>query len=566
MLRLEDIPVEVLLDNLLPSLPIADLLRLGSTNHFFASLCSDDTFWKRKLQQDFNFSDEGTARSSGWKFIYQGLSHPSTYVWGESSNGRLGSQKFPRSNIRGVPFPVKLRFDSGVRIVHIAAAGMCFFALDSKGNLYAWGTLNGLVYSLRSDGYSAPGKPAHTPMKLNLPTAMRAISCGRLHATSLDDKLNVWNFLSFGRPFRLVTPLLDGTTPDSTPVQVESGWSFSSVLTKGGDVYVWWPMHGEVKQLVDARNAAMDEEGLYPHATEDGTIPCAHWELPTDPYRLPELPRLPKLDGTNTEEMDVYIVKVAALDSHLIGLTNRGHVVKILVQTSDTARLEGWVYLPQFSESEIIKQHLTSASPDLSSLQDIHITHISAQFETFVAYSTGSSSVVLMGSHETDPNTEPRILPALQNINVISVVLGDYHFGALTSTGKLLTWGQYSCGALGLGDPTKIEPGQPGGYRTEQQRQHALQRGGFPPAVTQPTEVRFDHGEKRNRKRFCFAATSAGWHMGALVIDLEPDPNEEENTVPMPGGFPSDPGPSTLINPPGSRGIPRSSIFRIGFA
>lgn len=127
-----------------------------------------------------------------------------------------------------------------------------------------------------------------------------------------------------------------------------------------------------------------------------------------------------------------------------------------------------------------------------------------------------------MGSHETDPNSEPSVLSALQNRNVISVVLGDYHFGALTSTGKLLTWGQYSCGALGLGDPTTIEPGQPGGYRTEQQRQHALQwRGAIPPGVTEPTEVSFDHEGKRGRKRFCFAATSAGWHMGALVIDLE---------------------------------------------
>ncbi|KAH0836694.1 hypothetical protein J3R83DRAFT_8416 [Lanmaoa asiatica] len=150
-------------------------------------------------------------------------------------------------------------------------------------------------------------------MKLNLPAPMRAIRqvaarpqlvfCGRLHATSLDDKLNVWNFLSFGRPFRLVTPLLDGATPDSTPVQVESGWSFSSVLTKGGDVFVWWPLNGDMKQLVDARDAAMDQEGLHAHATEDGIIPCAHWELAKDPYRLPELPRLPKLDGTNAEDM-----------------------------------------------------------------------------------------------------------------------------------------------------------------------------------------------------------------------------------------------------------------------
>lgn len=145
-----------------------------------------------------------------------------------------------------------------------------------------------------------------------------------------------------------MTALLDGTTPDSIPVQVESGWSFSSVLTKGGNVYVWWPLNGEMKQLVDARNAAMDEEGLHAHATEDGIIPCAHWELHKNPYRLPELPRLPNLDETNVKDIGVYLVKIAALDSHLIGLTNHGHVVKILVQTSDTASQEGWLYVRRF--------------------------------------------------------------------------------------------------------------------------------------------------------------------------------------------------------------------------
>ena len=174
-------------------------------------------------------------------------------------------------------------------------------------------------------------------------------------------------------------------------------------------------------------------------------------------------------------------------------------------------------------------------------------------------------------------------MAALQNRNVISVVLGDYHFGALTSTGKLLTWGDYSRGALGLGDPTEIDPGQPGGYRTEAQRRHALEWRTFPPAVTEPAEVRFDYEEHRPRKRFCFAATAAGWHMGALIIDLEvreplsvndimltgkknhvkpDDPDDEEEATTMPGRFPTSAGPSTPTNPPG---IPRPSIFRIGF-
>jgi SCF-associated factor 1 len=86
----------------------------------------------------------------------------------------------------------------------------------------------------------------------------------------------------------------------------------------------------------------------------------------------------------------------------------------------------------------------------------------------------------------------------------------------------MLAPGQYSKGALGLGDPADIEPGQPGGFLTRNHRQMALdRRRGDPPNVSVPTEVRFDHGEKKRKQMFCFAATAAGWHMGALAIDLE---------------------------------------------
>ncbi|KAH7890788.1 regulator of chromosome condensation 1/beta-lactamase-inhibitor protein II [Phlebopus sp. FC_14] len=563
---LADVPVELLLDNLLPLLPIPDLLRLGATNRLFNTLCNDDTFWKRKLQQDFNFSDEDTARSSGWKFIYRGLSHPRTYVWGESSKGRLGLTKFPRRRVGDVPFPAELRFAPGVRIVHLAAAGMSFFALDSKGSLWIWGALNGSEFALQQDGYSAPGRIAYTPLRLSLPAATRAISCGRLHATSLDENLHVWTLLSFGHPFRLITPLLDAATPDSTPLQVACGWNFSSVLTRGGDVFVWWPFSGEIRQLLSTQNA--DDPGSAVHAV-DGVIPCAPRDLRKDPRQLPELPRLPPLIS-GAQHTEIRLVKIAALENSLVGLTNHGHVLKIAVQDHAPSQ-PPWEYLPRFSESDQIKGHLTSASCELHTPQVIRISHISAQFHTFVAYSTGSSSVVLMGSQDTGGDSAPRILPALQNINVISVVLGDYHFGALTSTGKLLTWGSFSRGALGLGDPVNITPGNPGGYSTEQTRQFALTNGGPPPPpVEEPTEVAFDHDEQRSRKRFCFAATAAGWHMGALVIDLEPEPDDlEDSTLPMPGGFPSSSEaryPSDFPYEPGQWGTATVPMFRVGFA
>jgi hypothetical protein len=85
----------------------------------------------------------------------------------------------------------------------------------------------------------------------------------------------------------------------------------------------------------------------------------------------------------------------------------------------------------------------------------------------------------------------------------------------------LFTWGAYSSGALGLGDPACLEPGVPGGFADQQSYQTAMiRRRGTPPGVERPTEVTFDH-EGGVKKGFCFAVTAAGWHSGALVIDLE---------------------------------------------
>lgn len=128
-----------------------------------------------------------------------------------------------------------------------------------------------------------------------------------------------------------------------------------------------------------------------------------------------------------------------------------------------------------------------------------------------------------MGDEDTRPGSLPKIIPSLQNKSVISVVLGDYHFGALTSTGKLLTWGAYSNGALGLGDPASLPLGTPGGFadvtRLARAREGIMRQS--PPDVDEPTEVRFDHGLKESKDMFCFTVAASGWHTGALVADME---------------------------------------------
>ena len=128
--------------------------------------------------------------------------------------------------------------------------------------------------------------------------------------------------------------------------------------------------------------------------------------------------------------------------------------------------------------------------------------------------------MVLWGNNWSSSKSYPTIIPELQNRSVISVVVGDDHFGALTSSGKLLTWGKHSGGALGLGGPSGLVPESLRGY-TGGEQAHA------PPEVTVPTEVRFDHHEQLKGEgrveRYCFAVTAFSTHTAALVVDLTGD-------------------------------------------
>lgn len=82
MSSLSNLPEDLILDELLPILPVRSVLSLGATNHQFHKLSGDEALWKLKCLTDFNFSGSQTSRRSGWKFIYKGLSNPKVFVWG----------------------------------------------------------------------------------------------------------------------------------------------------------------------------------------------------------------------------------------------------------------------------------------------------------------------------------------------------------------------------------------------------------------------------------------------------------------------------------------------------
>lgn len=151
--------------------------------------------------------------------------------------------------------------------------------------------------------------------------------------------------MNWGRPFRIVSSLLDCQSPDTTPAQIECGWQFSSVLTKSGTVLVFWPFEGQVHEAYTAKMEQLDQDRTALGHPIDGVIPCSTWDLENNPTELPPLPGLPQLTGTNldaeTLRKETALIKIAAMDRSLVGLTNKGHVVKIDLSTEGSR----WEYV-----------------------------------------------------------------------------------------------------------------------------------------------------------------------------------------------------------------------------
>ena len=178
-------------------------------------------------------------------------------------------------------------------------------------------------------------------------------SAGRIHSTALDTSNDIWTFISWGRPFRLSSPFLDHTSPQTTAKQVICGWAFSATLTESGDVLVFWPHSRRMKAAISARMQALDNQnlpGVIPAADRPGVIPCNPYVLEgVDPVKLFPLTTgdLPELRGTGTTvEGETKIVKIAGLEHSIIGLTNKGHVLIYHVNDRERPQLPGqWIYV-----------------------------------------------------------------------------------------------------------------------------------------------------------------------------------------------------------------------------
>ncbi|CAH7686943.1 regulator of chromosome condensation 1/beta-lactamase-inhibitor protein II [Phakopsora pachyrhizi] len=504
-LSLDSIPIEVLVNNILIFISTRELLTLSQTNRLLYNLIhNDESLWRLKIKRDYRFPIDSIARITGFKSLYQRLSKPQLWVWGQKRNSRLGlgdddddeedgSKDLVNRVLVGqdnVSTPLRSRAAGSIRFVDLQAGGWSFHGLDINGNVWFWGTLDGEIIM---DGSADPHKFTSLNRVVKKPKMLdekmfpkfRLISCGRSHVIGVsdDDELYEWYSWSvisrlhclpwdkIGRPIREKIDVL----------QISAGWDLSVALLSDHSIYCWREPTDE--EVYEAPGFGLNRRNFH----EASLLVC---DLDSGDRVI----RCPNLPCNDLDSESDFPVKIATGQDFIICLTQAGKVYKLDVSPftvipESTLRYEDstdkhlerqrsrdrlrsafltkerdWQYLHLFSEPESLKDSLREVLEDADlSVSKPKITHISGKHLSFVAYCvessepnkgmTGDESYVFFGTKETQTIDKPTVLPRLQRRGVIQVCSGDHHHVALLSNGQLLTWGYRSEGALGLGHP-----------------------------------------------------------------------------------------------------------------
>lgn len=85
-----DLPVDILVESLLPRLDISSLTRLSETCWYLNDLCNDERLWRGRVEADYPPSIRSSKDDRGYKALYRRLKDVQVYTWGENSDKRLG--------------------------------------------------------------------------------------------------------------------------------------------------------------------------------------------------------------------------------------------------------------------------------------------------------------------------------------------------------------------------------------------------------------------------------------------------------------------------------------------
>jgi len=197
------------------------------------------------------------------------------YAWGLNDAGQLGTNSLAALERFAIPSV----FPPGTTITAIAAGGDHSMALDSQGNLWGWGNnLHGQL-GISDQKVETSKVPRLLPFPQN--TRFTKIAAGATHSLAIDSAGNLWAWgandtgqrgngllgIDSFAPSRV-------TFPAGTPriVQIAGGGHHSLAVDENGNVWAWGANgHGQLGNLQAGAVSATPVRSTFP----DGTIIAA---------------------------------------------------------------------------------------------------------------------------------------------------------------------------------------------------------------------------------------------------------------------------------------------------
>ncbi|MGW0806554.1 RCC1 domain-containing protein [Nonomuraea sp. NPDC002799] len=326
-------------------------------------------------------------------------------TWGRNQFGQLGNDSTEHSSV-----PVTALLPAGTAITQVSGGYGFSMALTSGGQVWAWGeNPNGQL----GDG-TTNSSPVPVQVALPAGSTVTAIAVGDDHTLALTStgELLAWGYNDFGQ-------VGDGTTTDrDAPVEVDlpngttieaigAGAGHSLAVTSDGRVLSWG--YNNTGQLGIGNN-------------DDSAVPV---EVP-----LPD---------------DVTVTAVDGGSAHSLALTSTGQMWSW-----------GWNNYGQLGNNSTAQSNVPVRVqlPDGTTVAAISGGH--GWFSLAVESSGrllawGDNSYGQLGNGTTTRSTVPIQAELPAGTAITAIAAGDDHVVALTSAGRVLTWGYNRYGQLGDG-------------------------------------------------------------------------------------------------------------------
>ena len=179
------------------------------------------------------------------------------WAWGYNGRGQLGDGTTTQ---RTSPVQIK----EGTQFVKVSAGDSHSLAIDNEGNLWAWGS-----NSFGQVGNGTSGNFIYSPVQIKSGTKFSQISAGSYHSLAIDSEGNLW---AWG--YNELGQLGYGTTTQRTsPIQIKDGTKFSQIsagyghslaIDASGNLWAWGTnIYGQVGEGVsnDIKNPLKIKEG-----------------------------------------------------------------------------------------------------------------------------------------------------------------------------------------------------------------------------------------------------------------------------------------------------------------